>query len=234
MSHDTNRAAIKAAIDELRRQGRASVRDGMARYGIEARKVFGVPVGQIQLLARRLGRDQALANGLWATGWYEGRLLACFVADPERVTPGLMDRWCRDFDNWAVCDTACLHLFDRTPHAWGKVKQWSKRKPEFERRAAYALLAALAVHDKTSGNEPFTRALALIEAGAEDERNFVKKAVSWALRAVGRRNAEIHAESVALAGRLAESPNAAARWIGKDALRDLLRPLVTRRFAQRA
>ena len=225
---------VQAAIEALRRQGRARVRDGMARYGIQSPKAFGVTVAKIHLLARRFGRNHKLAVGLWDTGWYEARLLACFVAEPERVTPALMDRWCRDFDNWAICDTACLHLFDRTPQAFGKVRQWSKRRAEFERRAAFALLAALAVHDERTGNDVFTRLLPLIEAAAEDERNFVKKAVSWALRAVGRRNAEIHAAALALAHRLAESKAAPARWVGKDALRDLTRPLVTRRFAARS
>lgn len=227
----TSAPAVAEALDALRRQGRKSIRDGMVRYGIVATKAFGVPVGKIQLLARRLGRSQRLAVALWASGWYEARMLACFVAEPERVTPALMDRWCRDFDNWAVCDTACLHLFDRTPHAWAKVRQWARRRREFERRAGFALLASLAVHDKETGNAPFARCLPLIEGAAGDERNFVKKAVSWALRAVGRRNAEIHASSVALARRLTESSNASARWVGKDALRDLTRPLVTRRFA---
>jgi 3-methyladenine DNA glycosylase AlkD len=222
---------VKTALDALERAGRARVRDGMARYGIVAPRAFGVPVGKIQQIAKRLGPHQALAVGLWRSGWYEARMLACFVAEPTRMTPALMDRWCRDFDNWAICDTACMHLFDRTPHAFAKVRQWAKRRGELERRAAFALLASLAVHHKKETDEPFLKCLPLIEAAAGDERNFVKKAVSWALRAVGRRNARIHAKSVALARRLADSPEASARWAGKDALRDLTRPLVTRRFA---
>jgi 3-methyladenine DNA glycosylase AlkD len=172
------RTAAKASKDEvatalhwLERHGTKRNRDGLARYGIEAPKAFGVPMGKIHLLAKRLGRNHELALALWETGWYEARLLTAFVAEPERLTPGQMDRWCRDFDNWAVCDTLCFHLFDRTPHAFGKVAQWSRRRPEFVRRAAFALLASVALHDKRSSDEPFERCLPLIEAAARDERN---------------------------------------------------------------
>jgi 3-methyladenine DNA glycosylase AlkD len=223
---------VQSVLALLERRGTARTRDGMARYGIVAEKAFGVPVGTLRQIAKDRGRDHDLALALWTTGWYEARLLASFVAEPERVTPALMDRWCRDFDNWAVCDTVCFHLFDRTPHAFGKVAQWAKRRDEFVRRGAFALLASLAGHDKKSGDEPFRRCLPLIEKAAADDRNFVKKAVSWALRGVGRRSVELHKASLALAQRLAVSPQAAGRWVGKDALRDLTRPLITRRFAR--
>jgi 3-methyladenine DNA glycosylase AlkD len=140
----------------------------MARYGIRARKAFGVPVGAIQGLAKRLGRSHELAAALWDSGWYEARLLAAFVDDPARITPAQMDRWGRDFDNWGVCDTVCFHLFDRTPHAFAKVAQWSRRRDEFVRRAGFALLACLALHDRRSGNDPFARCLPLVEGGALD------------------------------------------------------------------
>ena len=158
-------------------------------------------------------------------------MLTAFVAEPARVTPAQMDRWCRDFDNWAICDTLCFHLFDRTPHAWAKVAQWSDKREEFVKRAAFALLASLAGHDKHSGDEAFAQCLPLVERAATDERNFVKKGVSWALRGVGRRSPPLHAAAVAVARRLADSPEAAARWVGKDALRDLTSPAVTRRLA---
>jgi len=135
-----------------------------------------------------------------------------------------MDRWCRDFDNWAICDTLCFHLFDRTAHAWDKVSKWSSWPDEFGKRAAFALLWALTVHDKPAGDERFTHGLLLIERAATDERNFVKKAVSMALRAIGKRNAVLKAEAVAVSRRLAESPEPAARGVGKDALRELTRP----------
>jgi 3-methyladenine DNA glycosylase AlkD len=160
-------------------------------------------------------------------------MLATFVDEPARVTAGQMDRWCRDFDNWAICDTACFALFDRTPHAWRKVAQWARRRDEFGKRAAFALLWSLTVHDRRAGDEPFARGLRLIEQAATDERNFVKKAVNMALRAVGKRNPALTAAAVTVARRLAASPQAAARWVGKDALRELASPKVRSRLARR-
>ncbi|TAH38744.1 MAG: DNA alkylation repair protein [Planctomycetota bacterium] len=191
------------------------------RYGIRVRKAFGVPMGKMQGLAKRLGRNHELAAALWDTGWYEARTMAAFVEEPERVTAAQMDRWCRDFDNWGICDTVCFHLFDRSPHAFAKVAQWARRKNEFQKRAGFALLACVALHDRDAEDASFLRCLPLIERGAKDERNFVKKGVSWALRAVGRRKRALRVAAVALARRLAASPQASARWVGKDALRDL-------------
>ena len=215
------KAEVAEALKWLERHGTKRNRDGLARYGIQAPRAFGVPMAKIQALAKRLGRDQALAEALWETGWYEARLLTAFVAEPGRLTPSQMDRWCRDFDNWAVCDTLCFHLFDRTPHAFRKVAQWSRRREEFVRRAAFALLASLALHDKRSTDEPFARCLPLIEAAAGDERNFVKKSVNWALRAVGGRSPRLRAAALTVARRLAASSDPAARWVGKDAIRQL-------------
>ena len=224
---------VREALVWLERHGTRRTREGMARYGIVADKAFGVPVGAIQQLGKRLGRNHDLAAALWKTGWYEARMLCAYVDEPPRVTAVQMDRWARDFDNWGICDTLCFALFDRTPHAWKKVEQWSRRREEFVKRAAFALLASLGLHDKQTGDAPFLRSLKLIERGAFDERNFVKKGVSWALRVVGRRSAALHANSVELARRLAESSNAGARWVGKDALRELtsakLRTLMARR-----
>jgi 3-methyladenine DNA glycosylase AlkD len=157
-----------------------------------------------------------------------------FIADPAKLTPAQMDRWCRDFDNWAVCDTACFHAFDRTPHAWGRVKAWSRRRDEFEKRAAFALLASLALHDRTAGDERFLALMPLIERAAVDDRNFVKKGVSWALRSIGHRSQALHEAATALARRLTAADDTAARWTGHDTLRDLQRPLVARRVARRA
>jgi 3-methyladenine DNA glycosylase AlkD len=205
----------------------------MARYGLPSDKAFGVPVGKMQQLAKRLGRNHELAAALWDTGWYEARMLAAFVDEPERVTSAQMDSWCRDFDNWGICDTVCFHLFDRTPHAWSKIARWSNRRDEFGKRAAFALLACLALHDKRADNALFVRCLPLIERAAEDERNFVKKGVSWALRLLGRRNLELNAAAVVVAQRLSVSPQPSARWIGRDALRELTSSAVTRRLAAR-
>ena len=204
----------------------------MARYAIPSNRAFGVTVGAMRAYAKKLGRDHELALALWADGHYEARMLACFVDDPALVTTAQMDRWCRDFDNWAICDTACFQLFDRTPHAWKKVAAWAPRREEFVRRGAFALLASIALHDKQAEDAPFLRGLRLVERGAPDERNFVKKAVSWALRSIGRRNLALNAASVKVAERLAASSKPAARWVGKDALRELTSSAVKKRFAK--
>jgi 3-methyladenine DNA glycosylase AlkD len=227
-------ANANAIVASLKRLGTKSTRDGMARYAIPSDNAFGVPVGTLQELGKRLGRNHTLAIALWDTGWYEARMLAAFVDEPARVTPAQMDRWCRDFDNWAVCDHACFHLFDRTPHAWRKVEQWSSRREEFGKRAAFALLWGLTVHDKQADDDRFVQSLVLVEREAADERNFVKKAVNMALRAIGKRSRALHAAAVAVAGRLSASPHAAARWVGKDALRELSSAAVVRRVAARS
>jgi 3-methyladenine DNA glycosylase AlkD len=224
---------VREALTWLERRGSKRNRDGMARYGIVADKVFGVSVADTQKLAKHIGRDHGLALALWKTGWYEARMLTAFVDEPARVTPSQMDRWARDFDNWAICDTLCFHLFDRTPHAWNKVRLWSTRREEFVKRAAFALLAGLALHDKEAGDEPFLQSLKLIERAATDERNFVKKGVSWGLRVLGRRNRALNAAAISLARRLAESSSACARSIGKEAMRELTSAMVQRRLAAR-
>jgi 3-methyladenine DNA glycosylase AlkD len=214
---------LRAALDLLERAGDRRTREGYARYGIVAPKSLGVPMAKIQAIAKKLGTDHALALALWETGWYEARLLCAFVGDPARLTAAQMERWTKDFDNWGVCDTLCFKLYDRSPLAWKKLSPWAKKKDEFVRRAAFALLASLALHDKAAKDAAFVQTLPLIEKAANDERNFVKKGVSWALRSIGRRNAALRVKSVALAKRLAASDDPAPRWIGKDALRELTR-----------
>jgi 3-methyladenine DNA glycosylase AlkD len=222
---------VREALTWLERRGTKRNRDGMARYAIVAPKAYGVSVAMIKQLGKQLGRDHELALGLWDTGWYEARMLTPFVDEPARVTAAQMDRWAKDFDNWAICDALCFHLFDRTSHAWRKVEQWSTRREEFVKRAAFALLASLALHDKQAPDAPFVRSLRLIEKGAGDERNFVKKGVSWALRSIGRRRPALTQAAIQTAQRLAESSEPAARWVGKDALRDLAKAklMVTRK-----
>jgi len=215
----------------LKKSGSKKARDGMARYGLPSDHAVGISVGALKTKAKALGRDHDLAIALWKTGIYEARLLAAFVGDPARVTPAEMDRWCKDFDNWGVVDTVCFSLWDRTPHAFAKVRAWATRKPEFEKRAAFALLACLALHDKaTKDDAPYLESLKLIERAAADDRNFVKKGVSWALRLVGRRSRGLHAASMALSKTLAESENATERWLGKEALKDLGKPALMKKF----
>jgi 3-methyladenine DNA glycosylase AlkD len=221
------------ALKWLKRHGTRAHRDGLARFAIPTDRALGVPMGQIQTLAKQLGRDHAMAQALWDSEWLEARMLAAYVDDPAAVTAAQMDRWCRAFDNWAVCDTVCFALFDRTPHAWRKVTQWAGRRDEYVKRAAFALLWGLTVHDKVSGDEPFLRGLALIETAATDKRLYVKKAVNMALRATGKRTAALHEAAVATSRRLAASNDPTARWVGKDALGELTSASVLRRVAAR-
>ena len=225
---------VDAVLESLKSLAEKRVLDDMSqRYNIQTNKAFGVSMSNIQKVAKPLGRSHELAAALWETGWYEARMLTSFIDEPERVTAVQMDRWARDFDNWGIVDTLCFNLFDRTPHAWSKVGIWCKREDEFVKRAGFALLWSLTVHDKESDDEPFLQGLVFVLRGAYDERNFVKKAVNMALRAVGKRNRALNKAAITVARRLAESSNVAARWVGKDALRELTSPSVTQRLEVR-
>lgn len=224
---------VESVVAWLKCHGAKKTHDGMARFAIPSDKALGVTVGELRDYAKQLGKSHEVAAGLWASGWYEARMLAAFVDEPQCVTPVQMDRWCREFDNWAICDHACFHLFDRSPHAWRKVKEWSGRKGEYEKRAAFALLWGLTMHDKEAGDEPFLAGLSLIERAATDERQYVKKAVNMALRAIGKRNAALHAAAIAVAQHLANSSDATAKWVGKDAFRELSSASVLKRLTVR-
>jgi 3-methyladenine DNA glycosylase AlkD len=217
----------------LERKGSRRTVEQMTRYGIKADRAFGVPMGTLRSLSKRLRKDQVLSLGLWESGWYEARLLAALVGDPERVTRRQMNAWAAGFENWADCDAVCCNLFDRTPFAWEKASQWATSPREFVKRGGFVLMACLAVHDKTAPDRSFLGFLPLIEKGARDDRNFVKKSVSWALRAIGRRNLQLNAAGLAVAKRLARSEAAASRWVGKDALRELASPKVRAQLARR-
>ena len=205
---------------------------GMARYGIAVDTALGVPVPELRRLARLLGKDHGLALGLWRTGVHEARILAGMVDDPVRVTQAQMERWVRDLRSWDLCDQVCMNLFDRTPFAFEKAVAWSCREPEFEKRAGFALMACAAVHRKDVADEPFEAFLPFIERAATDERNYVKKAVNWALRQIGKRNAPLNREAIAAAERIRALDSKTARWIATDALRELTSPAVRRRLAR--
>ncbi|HEV8212170.1 MAG TPA: DNA alkylation repair protein [Vicinamibacterales bacterium] len=222
-------ADLQSALAWLKRHSTRATLEGMARYAIPSDKALGVAMKDIKALGQKLGRNHELAAALWDTGVYEARMAASFIDDPAQVTPEQMDRWCRDFDNWALCDALSFNLFDRTPHAWSKVRQWSRKRNEFEKRTAFALLWSLTVHDKRAGDGPFLQGLAIIEREAGDERHFVKKAVNMALRAIGKRNPALHAAAVDAAARLAASHDPTPRWVGNDALRELASPSVRKR-----
>jgi 3-methyladenine DNA glycosylase AlkD len=215
----------QTTVDEvlrwLRQHATKKTRDGMQRFGIPSTNALGVTVGDMRRYAKTVGTDHALAAGLWETGIYEARFMAAFVDDPAQVTSSQMDRWAADFDNWAVCDTVCFALFDRTAHAWKKVRAWADARAEFERRAAFALLWALSVHDRKAPDALFLACLPLIVTGARDERDYVKKGVDMALRALGKRNPRLRKAAIDLATRLRDSDEGAQSWIARSTLREL-------------
>jgi 3-methyladenine DNA glycosylase AlkD len=208
-------------ISRLRALGNPANLPGMARYGIKVENALGVSVPSMRKLAREAGRDTALAEDLWASGLHEARMLAGFVADPATVTEDLLDRWVVDFDSWDLCDEVCSDLFSYTPFAFAKCAEWSRRDEEFVKRAAFALMAALAVHDKTHPDKPFLRFLGIIKRESRDDRNFVKKAVNWALRNIGKRNLALNAAAITTAEQIRALDSRPARWIAADALREL-------------
>ena len=205
----------------LRAQANPKNVAGMARYGISANGTLGVPVAEIRRLAKQAGRSHELAAELWASGIHEARILATIVDDPALVTRRQMDRWARDFDSWDVCDQACQNLFRYTPLAWTMTAEWSGARGEFVRRAAFALMAGLAVKARQAPDEDFEALLPLIAGAATDERNLVKKAVNWALRAISKRNPRLRSSAIAAAEDIHAIDSPAARWIASDALREL-------------
>jgi len=224
---------VADALAWLRKHSSKAVRDGMSRYAIPNEHALGVRMGDIQKLGRQLGRDHGLALELWKTGVYEARMLCAYVDEPDKVSPAQMDSQARDFDDWAVCDTLCFALWVRSPHAFGRLRRWAGSRHEFMRRAAFALLASLALRDKEAGDAEFLHGLKLVEKAAGDDRNFVMKGVNWALRGIGGRNAALNRAAVALARKLAAAKEPAARWIGKDALRQLASASVQKRLRKR-
>ncbi len=209
-------------LEELRSMANERNREGMARYGINTARALGVSVARLRAIARRLGRDHPLAVELWVSGVHEARILASMLADPSVVSPRDMDRWVREVDSWDLCDQVCANLFERTPHARRKALLWSSRKQEFVRRAGFSLMARIAVSQKDLPDSAFSPMLAAIRRGAGDERNYVMKAVSWALRQIGKRNPALRTKALAVAGLLRRGGSRSARWIGADAERELL------------
>ena len=214
-------AELVEALRWLAEHGSEETIAGLDRFGIDAREPFGVGVGELRHYARALGRSHRLAELLWETGHYEARLLAAFVGEPEQLTVARMNAWAKDFDNWAVVDTVCFHLFDRSPLAWKRIPVWARAKAEFTKRAAFALLWGLSIHAKDAADERFLEYLPWIEAAADDPRLYVKKAVNMALRAVGKRSPGLHAEALAMADRLGDHDAPSRRWIGRHAAREL-------------
>ncbi|MES2948952.1 MAG: DNA alkylation repair protein [Pseudomonadota bacterium] len=212
---------LQTALALLQHNARPAELAGMARFGLSGEGRLGLSVPAMRGIARTLGRDHALAQALWDTGIPDARIVASMVAEPALLTARQMDAWVKGFAAWDVCDQTCLNAFVKSPLAWHKVHTWATRKDEFVRRAAFSLLATLAVHDKQADDAPFIAALALVEAAADDDRNYVKKAVNWALRGIGKRNRTLRLTAITCARRIQLQGTKSARWIAADALREL-------------
>ncbi len=230
-------------IKKLKSQANPKNVDGMARFGINPKYALGINVPVLRKMAKEIMRSPSvrtsedrhvLANKLWNSGIHEVRILASMVDTPEKVTEKQMDSWMAEFNSWDLCDQVCMNLFDKTPFAFDKAVKWSKLKPEFEKRAGYALMACLAWHDKESPDTKFIKFFPYIKRGATDERNFVKKAVNWALRQIGKRNKNLNKEAIKVAREIQKFDSKTARWIANDALRELTSDKIQKRLATRS
>lgn len=222
---------LKEIITRLEAQANPENAAGMARYGIRPKNCLGIKIPELRKLGKEIGRQHALALELWQTGIHEARILAAYVADPDQVTPELMDQWRADFDSWDICDQVCANLFDRTPYAFDKCTAWVGDAGEYQRRAGFALMACLAWHAKIAPDELFEPFFPLIIAGADDERNYVKKAVNWALRQIGKRRLHLNQRAIATAREIGKLDSPNARWIASDALKELESEKVRSRLA---
>ncbi len=217
-------------IEELESKTKPGVLEGMARFGMAVGNRLGVAVPDMRKMAKKMGKDHRLALELWQTGVAEARIMASMVDDPQEMTEAQMEDWVKDFDSWDVCDQVCMNLFDKSPLAWKKVIDWSERREEFVKRAAFSLIACLAWHDKKAADERFIGLLPLIIKGADDERNFVRKAANWALRHIGKRNRNLNAAALQTARQIRQMDSRAARWIAADAIRELESEAVRKRL----
>ena len=224
---------LKEVLTRLRVLGRPEALPHMARYGIDTSNAFGVKVPDLRALAREIGRDHGLAQALWRSGVHDARLLATMIADPGRVDARAADRWARDFRSWDLCDQCCLNLYRALPSAHDLVLRWCDRDEEFVRRAAFSLIAVLAVHDKTVDDKRFVAYLTLIENASDDSRLMVRKSVNWALRQIGKRNQALNAAAIESGMRIAKRGRP-ARWVASDALRELRSPQVQARLRSRS
>ena len=207
--------------------------EGMARYGINSKNNLGISIYKLRPIAKEIGKNHDLALKLWNSGIHDARLLACFIDDPKKVTSKQMDLWAYNFDSWDICDQACTSLFDLTPLAWEKILRWSKHEKEFVKRGAFSLIAGLAVHDKNANDKMFEKLFPIIIRESNDDRNYVKKAVNWALRNIGKRNKVLNKKAIETAKIILEIDSKTARWIANDAIRELTSEKVLKRFEKK-
>ena len=223
----------KILIKKLKSLSNPEAVAGMARFGINPKNTYGVSIPALRKMAKEIGQNHLLAQGLWNSGVHEARILAGMIDPPEEVTEEQMERWVRDFDSWDVCDQVCSNLFDQTKFAHQKAMDWTERGEEFVKRAGFVLMAALAAHDKEAGDKEFLKFLPIIKREARDERNFVKKAVNWALRQIGKRNLRLNQKAIKTAKEIQGIDSKAARWIASDAIRELASEAVQTRLRMR-
>jgi 3-methyladenine DNA glycosylase AlkD len=226
-------ASVEEVLKKLKAKSKPDQIEGMARYGMTVEKRLGVSVPDMRKIAKEAGKDHQLALGLWKTGTSEAMMVASMVDMPEEVTEEQMEEWVKDFNSWDVCDQVCMNLFEKTPLAWKKVLDWSRREEEFVKRAAFALIACLAWHNKEAPDEEFIKLIPVIKEGTTDERNFVKKAVSWALRNIGKRNPNLNTVAIQAAKEIKDMDSKSARWIASDAIRDLTSDVAQRRLRKK-
>jgi 3-methyladenine DNA glycosylase AlkD len=227
---DREKGMERILIEKLKSLSDPRALAGMARFGINLKKTYGVSIPVLRKLAKQVGQNHLLAQKLWNSGIHEARILAGMIDVPEEVTEKQMERWVMDFNSWDVCDQVCSNLFDRTNSAHKKAIGWSKRGEEFVKRAGFVLMAALAVHDKEAGDKEFLKFLPIIKREALDERNFVKKAVNWALRQIGKRNLHLNQVAIQTAKEVQGIDSKSAKWIASDAIRELTSEAVRKRF----
>lgn len=226
-------ASVEEVLQKLKAKARPDQLEAMARFAIVGKGRLGVSVPEMRKLAKEIGKDHALALELWKTGIPDARIVAGMVGEPDKLTAQQMEDWVKDFDSWDVCDQVCMNLFEKTPLAVKKIHDWSKREEEFVKRTAFALIACLAWHDKEAEDDKFTGLFPVIKHGATDERNFVKKAVNWALRNIGKRNPSLNKAAISLAKEIRRMDSKAARWIANDAIRELESDAVQQRLRKK-
>jgi 3-methyladenine DNA glycosylase AlkD len=233
-SKATEKWTKDSALRQLKQLADPKARAKLAYFGVNVPKAYGISAPVLHTFARHIGKDQSLAEQLWSSGIHEARILAALVGESEKITSAQMERWVRDFDSWDLVDTACCYLYASAKPAWDKIYEWSSRRAEFEKRAAFSLAAYLAYKDKVAEDAKFERFLPVIEREAHDERNFVRKAVSWALRNIGKRNLPLNAAAIRSAERIRKQDSRTARWIAADALRELKGEAVQTRLRKKA
>jgi 3-methyladenine DNA glycosylase AlkD len=231
MKSPNSKYSVKDIIKELKNKSNPGNLEGMARYGISTTNRLGNSIPFLRKLAKEIGKNHKLALELWEKGIDETKILASMIAEETKLTENQAEKWVADFNSWDVCDQVCMNLFKKLPFAEKKIKEWSKRKEEFIRRAAFSLIACITVYDKEKPDNEFIKFFSTIKRGAADERNYVKKAVSWALRNIGKRNKNLNKEVIKFAKELKETDSKSARWIARDTLKDIQRTKVTKKWS---